>query len=67
MSKTETSIRKHLESGKSLTTLQSLDKFKTYRTSEYIRRLRVSGMKIETVRMTTKEGKVYAKYILQDN
>lgn len=59
---TETLIRKHLESGRSLTTLQSLNKFRTYRTSEYIRRLRDKGLNIITERMTTKEGKVYGKY-----
>lgn len=59
---TQQQIKQHLESGKSLTTLQALSKFKTYRLSEYVRRLRNSGMNIVTDRMTTKEGKVYGKY-----
>lgn len=62
---TQQAIKLHLQSGKSLTTLQALDKFKTMRASEYIRRLRAEGLPIKTIRMTTKEGKQYGKYILQ--
>lgn len=39
----EQRIQRHLQSGRSLTTLQCLDKFKTYKLAEYIRRLRGKG------------------------
>ena len=59
---TQQAIQKHLQSGKSLTTLQSLNKFKTYRLSEYVRRLKAQGMNIKTERMSTASGKTYARY-----
>lgn len=60
---TELSIKKHLQSGRSLTTLQALDKFRTYRLAEYVRRLRDNGIRISMTRVQSKD-KWYGRYKL---
>ncbi len=58
---TEQHIRKHLESGRSLTSLEALRKYGTIRLPEYIRRLRAAGMRITMTRIQTKD-KWYGRY-----
>lgn len=60
---TEQQIRKHLQSGRSLTSLQALQLYSTMRLAEYVRRLRVAGMRISMTRVQTKD-KWYGRYKL---
>lgn len=59
--KTETAIKKHLQSGRSLTSLQALHLYGTMRAAEYVRRLRASGMNIKMTRIQ-KRDKWFGKY-----
>lgn len=61
--KTETAIKKHLQSGRSLTSLQALHLYGTMRAAEYVRRLRSSGMNIKMTRVQKKD-KWYGKYYM---
>lgn len=58
---TEQQIKKHLTSGRSLTSLQALRLYRTIRLPEYIRRLRVAGMRITMTRIQG-NGKWWGKY-----
>jgi len=55
-------IREHLESGKSLTSLEALDKFHCFRLASRIADLKKSGMEITTTMVTAANGRRYAKY-----
>lgn len=57
-------IKRHLETGASITGLQSIDRFKLYRLSSAINRLRNSGMNIETIMVDDGNGVRYAVYQL---
>lgn len=62
MSPTEIKIKKHLESGRSLTTLGALRLYGTLRLPEFVRRLRNDhGMKIVCTRIRAGE-KWFGKY-----
>ncbi len=54
-------IRKHMQSGKSLTQLQALNKYGCFRLSSIIQRLRREGLSIHTKLVGVKQ---YAKYKL---
>jgi hypothetical protein len=56
-------IRKHLQSGHSLTGLEAIDLYQVYRLSSVINRLRKEGLEIETSMITASDGKtIFAKY-----
>jgi hypothetical protein len=56
-------IRKHLQSGNSLTGLEAIDLYQVYRLSSVINRLRKEGLEIETSMITASDGKtIFAKY-----
>ena len=58
-------VRKHLNKGKSITSLQAFKMANPItRLSAIIHRLRGEGMKIKTVWEVSKKGKRYAKYTL---
>lgn len=61
MSKTESNIKKHLASGRSLTSIQALRLYHTIRLPEYVRRLRVAGMRITMTRVRNKD-RWFGKY-----
>ena len=56
-------IEKYLESGKSLTPLEALDRFQCFRLAARVGELRNRGMKIKTI-MRDNNGKRYAEYSL---
>jgi hypothetical protein len=56
-------IRKHLEAGHSITGLEAIDRYRLYRLSSVINRLRREGLEIETTMITASDGKtIFAKY-----
>ena len=62
-------VRKHLNKGKSITSLQAMKMTMEYdspiiRLSAIIHKLRGEGMKIKTVWEVSKKGKRFAKYEL---
>lgn len=61
MSTTEKNIANHLKSGRSLTSLQALRLYHTIRLPEYVRRLRVAGMRITMTRIQSK-NKWFGQY-----
>ena len=56
-------IQKDLMSGKSITSLQALNKYGCFRLAAAIHKLRKEGVAIET-EYVTKNGKTLAKYFL---
>lgn len=66
MTTTQTNIvRKHLNKGKSITSLQAFKMANPItRLSSIIHRLRGEGMKIKTIWEVSKKGKRFAKYTL---
>jgi len=56
-------IQKYLMSGKSITSLQALNKYGCFRLAALIHKLRKEGMVIET-EYVTQNGKTFAKYFL---
>jgi hypothetical protein len=66
MKKSETQlmqVRKHLQSGKKLTSWDAIMKYGITRLSSYIHTLRNNGMEIDT-KMVYKNGSHYAEYKL---
>jgi hypothetical protein len=56
-------IRKHLQSGNSLTGLEAIDLYRVYRLSSVINRLRREGLEIQTSMITASDGTtIFAKY-----
>jgi len=56
-----TKIRNHLQAGKTLTSIQALDKFGCWRLAARIGELRQRGMEIHTI-IIERGNKSYAKY-----
>jgi hypothetical protein len=54
-------LKKHLESGCTITPLEALSKFHCFRLAVYIDRLRKDGMNIHT-EMVKENGKQFARY-----
>jgi hypothetical protein len=66
INKTQTErILKHLESGKSLTQMQALNLFDSFRLSGIIHRLRRRGYLINTKMIRVDSGKYIAEYSLK--
>jgi len=57
------SIRKHLESGKSINPLQALKEYGCFRLASRVNDLRKSGLRIKT-EMITENNKTFAEYKL---
>lgn len=55
-------IRRHLESGRSITPLEAIRDYGTIRLGAYIHDLRKEGMPIRTVMRRSFNGKTYAEY-----
>lgn len=57
-------IRDHLLNGESLTGLQALELYGSYRLSSTINRLRNEGLPIETIMIKRDDSTSYAKYLI---
>lgn len=57
-------IRRHLESGRTITPLEALHEYGTIRLGAYIHELRKEGLKIRTKMVRSFNGKTYAEYSL---
>ena len=58
------SIRKHLESGKTINPLQALSEYGCFRLASRVNDLRKAGLKIKT-EMVTRNEKTFAEYQLE--
>lgn len=61
----EAHLKVHLLQGKTITHNEALSLWRTNRLAEYVRRLRVDGMKIRTEMVTNDFGDVYGVYSLE--
>ena len=57
-------VKTHLESGKSITPLEALNQYGSFRLGSIINRLRGRGMNIETKLIDNQNGNKYARYML---
>lgn len=57
-------IRRHLESGRSITPLEALHEYGTIRLGAHIHELRKEGMRIRTIMRRSFNGRTYAEYVL---